>query len=559
MRCVRPGSQTATGVSPPAPEVSHATWQTRGMDLAATGRRWAIATPHTAATEAGAAAFERGGNALDAALAAATTLAVVYPHNCGVGGDLFAVVQRAAEEGGQILAVNSSGRAPRGADPDALRAEHGNVMPLRGPAPVTVPGAVAGWEALHDLGASLPWEDHLTAAVWAAHDGFTLPDSIHEWHGLPATKVAFGADPGMARIFYPDGVALGPGATIRQAALGRTLEAIAAGGAQALYRGAIGAAYVSGLRALGSPITTDDLAPHAASVLAPLIGSWRDLHVRVAPPNSQGYSLLQILSAAERLGLDPDPCGPDAGIWARVFLAAERDVRRHLADPDRMSVHPSTLLSDGHLAAFCDEVRADLTSEPGVSKPGGDTIALVTADAGGRAVSLIQSLFHSYGAGILEPTTGIIASDRGACFTLEPDRPSTFTPGALPPHTLLPALVHDDRGVAAVMGTMGGYQQPQIDAQTISGVFALGRSPAEAVAAPRFIVDDLPEAGALPEVVAEAGVPEDASAMIEATGLAIRRTHDLDDWVGHAQAIRVTSDGFEAGSDPRAHGGALAG
>jgi gamma-glutamyltranspeptidase len=529
------------------------------MGLAATGRRWAIAAPHAAASEAGARAFERGGNAFDAALAAAVTLAVVYPHNCGVGGDLFAVVQRAQGDGGQILAVRSSGRAPRGADPGALRAEHGPTMPLRGPAPITVPGAVAGWEMLHGLGAALPWTAAFEGAITAAHDGFQLPASLHDWHAMPDTQAVFSGDPGMAAIFYPEGAALGPGALVRQPALGRTLEALASGGAEALYRGPVGAAYVAGLRAAGSSIAPEDLAAHEAVAASPLIGPWRDLHVRVAPPNSQGYSLLQILAAAERLRLDPDPTGADAGRWARVFLAAERDVRRHLADPDRMDVHPSTLLGDGHLAGFCDEVRAPLTPAAGVPKPGGDTIALVTADGDGRAVSLIQSLFHSYGAGILEPSTGIIAGDRGACFTLEPGHAGTFAPGALPPHTLLPLLVHDARGLAAVAGTMGGYQQAQIDAQTVAGVFVAHRSAAEAVAAPRFIVDDLPEDDTLPEAVAEAGIAAEAAEAIAREGLEVRRTHDLDDWVGHAQMIRVTAEGLEAGSDPRAHGAALAG
>ena len=501
------------------------------MDLAATGRRWAIAAPHTAATQAGAEAFERGGNAIDAALAAAITLAVVYPHNCGVGGDLFALVQRADEDGGQILAVNSSGRSPRGADP----------------------------EALHGLGASLPWDEHLAAGIRAAHEGFALAESSAAWHASSAAVETFAPYPGMAAIFYSDGVALGPGALVRQPALGRSLEAIAAGGSDALYRGPVGAAYVAGLRAAGSSIAEEDLAAHETSVLPPLIGAWRDLHVRVAPPNSQGYSLLQILAAAERLGIDPDPCGRDAGTWARIFLAAERDVRRHLGDPDRMDVHPSTLLSDGHLAGFCDEIQEPLTSARGPAKPSGDTIALVAADERGHAVSLIQSLFHGYGAGILEPTTGIVAGDRGACFTLEPGRPGSFAPGALPPHTLLPVLVHRQIGLAGVCGTMGGFQQPQIDAQTIAGVFALGRSAAEGVASPRFIVDDLPAAEDVPEAVAEAGVSQAAVAAISAAGFPVRRTHDLDDWVGHAHVIRVGSQGFEAGSDPRAHGGALAG
>jgi gamma-glutamyltranspeptidase/glutathione hydrolase len=529
------------------------------MDLSATGRSWAIATPHTAATEAGAAAFERGGTAIDAALAAAITLAVVYPHNCGVGGDLFALVQRADAEGGQILAVNSSGRAPRAADPDALRAAHGSTMPLRGPATVVVPGAVAGWEALHALGARLPWAEHFVEAIGWAHGGITMPLDLREWHGLPTTIETFASDPGMAEIFFPGGSIHPVGSPVRQPALGRTLEALAAGGAEALYRGPIGAAYASGLAAAGAPITREDLAAHQPLTLPPLIGAWRDLHVRVAPPNSPGYSLLQILAAADRLGLDPDPSGPDAGTWARIFLAAERDVRRHLGDPAHMDVHPPTLLSDGHLAAFCDEVREDLGTDRGLPKPGGDTIALVAADAEGHAVSLIQSLFHSYGSGILEPTTGIIASDRGACFTLEGDRPGSYRPGTLPPHTLLPALVHGGLGLRAVVGTMGGYQQPQIDAQTIAGALALGRSAAEAVRAPRFVVDDLPSGDALPGAIAEAGVPDTAVEAIEARGLQVARTHDLDDDLGHAQFILATRDGFAAGSDPRAHGGALAG
>jgi gamma-glutamyltranspeptidase/glutathione hydrolase len=337
------------------------------------------------------------------------------------------------------------------------------------------------------------------------------------------------------------------------------LGALAAGGAEALYRGAVGAAYARGLRAAGSPITAEDLAAHRAELLPPLIGAWRGLQVRVTPPNSQGYSLLQILTVAERLGLDPDPNGSDAGTWARIFLAAERDVRAHLGDPTRMDPGVAALLADPHVEAFIDAARAPLTAGTRTARPGGDTIALVTADAEGNAVSLIQSLFHGYGAGILEPETGIVANDRAACCTLAPGRPGSFVPGVLPPHTLLPLLVHGGLGLAAVGGTMGGYQQPQIDAQVLAGALAAGRSAGEAVRAPRWIVADLPDGDGPPEVVAEAGVPDAAIAAIAAEGFEVRRTRDLDDWVGHAQLIRVEGGRFTAGSDPRAHGGALAG
>ncbi|MGZ4150125.1 MAG: gamma-glutamyltransferase family protein, partial [Actinomycetota bacterium] len=430
----------------------------------ATGPRWAIATPHLAATEAGAAAFERGGNAIDAALAAAVTLAVVYPHMCGVGGDLFAVVERRGHEGGDTLSVNSGGRAPRAADPEALRAAHGAMMPVRGPAPITVPGAVAGWEALHRLGARLGWAQAFDAGIAAAYDGVQMPASLAQTLAEPDARALFGADPGMAGIFYPGGTPIAAGEPFANPALGRTLETIAGGGAEALYRGEVGAAYVRGLRAAGSPIAEEDLAGHEAEILSPLSGRFRDLHVQVAPPNSQGFSLLQILAAVERLEIDPDPHGPDAGMLARVFAVALRDVVRHLADPDRMTTHVSTLLDDGHLAALCDEARGDLDELFAPAKPNGDTIALVAADAEGHAVSLIQSLFHGFGSGILEPDTGIVAHDRGACFTLAADLPNTFAPGARPLHTLLPALVHREGALVGVAGTMGGYQQAQIDA-----------------------------------------------------------------------------------------------
>jgi gamma-glutamyltranspeptidase/glutathione hydrolase len=183
----------------------------------------------------------------------------------------------------------------------------------------------------------------------------------------------------------------------------------------------------------------------------------------------------------------------------------------------------------------------------------------VTADAEGHAVSLIQSLFHGFGSGILEPVTGIVAHDRGACFTLAADLPNTFAPGARPLHTLLPALVHREGALVGVAGTMGGYQQAQIDTQTIVRAFALGQSPEDAVAAPRFIVDDLPEGGGIPAAVAEADVPAPAVEAIDAAGLAVDRVGSRDPWVGHAHLIRLRDGALEAGSDPRADGGALAG
>ena len=251
--------------------------------------------------------------------------------------------------------------------------------------------------------------------------------------------------------------------------------------------------------------------------------------------------------------IDPDLDGPDAGRIARVIEAANGDRDRHLADPDRMAVHPSTLLDDGHLAGLADQVR---DPAPARARPDGDTIALVTADAEGNAVSLIQSLFWGFGSGILEPETGIAAQNRGACFTLEPGHPNRFAPGVRPFHTLMPVLVHRAGELAGVAGTMGGYQQPQINLHTLTRAFVAGKHPADAVAAPRWVVLGADEGRSPTQIAVEPGVPEAATVALRDAG-AFELTEE--DAFGHAHLIRRGLDGFEVGSDPRADGSAEAG
>lgn len=523
------------------------------MELHAVGSRWAVATPHTLATEAGAAAFERGGNAVDAALAAAVTLAVGYPHNCGVGGDLFALVQR---PDGATIAINASGRAPAGVDPDALRTRYGRAMPEVGPDSITIPGAVSGWATLHEEGARLPWAEAFGTAIALAYGGVAVSRSLSR--ALSEREALLAADPGMADVFFRDGAPLPPGALFRQSALGATLQRIADEGPGVLYGGAIGERYAAGLHAAGSPIVVNDLAAHSADVVAPLSARYRDLDVRVVPPNSQGFALLEMLALVERLGIDPDPLGPDTGVLALAFAAANRDRDHHLADADAMRVHVSTLLDDGHLAGLADRIRDAVPPEAlsGHRRGSGDTIALVTADADGWAVSLIQSLWDSFGSAILEPETGIVAHDRGGCFTLEPGHPNEVAPGKRPFHTLMPVLVHHDGRLAAVAGSMGGASQPQINAQNLIRAFDLGMGAGETIAAPRWTVWGQPHDGI---VRAEGSVPNATTARLEEVGFRIDRLDDVDESVGHAHVILARPDGmFDVGSDPRADGGALA-
>ncbi len=528
------------------------------MGRAAGGERWAIATPHALATEAGGVAFERGGNALDAAIAAAITLAVVYPHMCGVGGDLFALIQQPE---GDAVAVNAGGRAPARADPGAAAAAGGGAMPARGPHSVTVPGAVSGWEALHRLGARLPWPDLFTQAVALAHGGVAVSRSLAAaLAGADAPRDP-AADP-LAAVFSPEGSPLPEGALVRQPALGATLRHLAAEGADALYRGEVGARYAAGLAEAGVPIDPEDLAAHRVDLGSPLRARYRDVDVLAHPPNSQGFVLLEILAVIHRLGIDPDPLGPDVATLARLFRAASRDRDLHLADPDAMRLHPSTLLEDGHLAALADEARAGWAAdaEGGHSaSASGDTIALVAADDEGRAVSLIQSLFGGFGSGILEPSTGIVAHNRGACFTLDPAHPNVLAPRKRPAHTLVPVLVQRAGRFEAAAGTMGGFGQPQINAMNLIRAFDLGLSPADAVAAPRWLVGGMERGTRGPRVKAEGDVPEIVRTRLQEAGFGVDTIGEQDEAVGHAHLIRLGTAGFIAGSDPRSDGGALAG
>lgn len=511
--------------------------------LSGRGSRFAIATPHERATAEGLAAFEAGGSAIDAALAAATTLAVVYPHMCGVGGDLFALVQ---EPDGRTIALNASGAAPAAIDVERIRARHAR-MPTHGPLTITVPGAVSGWALLAERWSRLGLVRAFEPAIAAAREGVPVARSLAA--ALEEDAERLRADPGLAAVFFPDGGPLTEGETFADHALAATLEALREHGPAALYGGAVGERLVEGLRALGSPIALEDLARHRPELDSPLIGRYRDLHVRVVPPTSQGFALLQILAAVELLGLEPDPLGPDAAALAEIFRQTAADRDRHNADPRFARVPVGDLLDEGHLAGLAEAAREHLAP-----RPSGDTIALVAADGEGWAISLIQSLYDGFGSGIREPETGIICHNRGSAFVLDPDHPNVLAGGKRPAHTLMPVLVHRDGRLAAVSGSMGGGAQPQINAMSILRAFDLGMDLGEVLAAPRWLVGGM-ELHPDRTVEAEARVPASVLGALAEAGYEPRILAPLDEGVGHAHLIRVARDGtLEAATDPRADG-----
>jgi gamma-glutamyltranspeptidase len=278
--------------------------------------------------------------------------------------------------------------------------------------------------------------------------------------------------------------------------------------------------------------------------------------VNVAPPNSQGFALLQALAAIERLEIDPDPLGPDAGVLAEVFRTVGIDRDAHNADPRYAHVPVGTLLDEPHLAGIVDRVRDPHVRESAISSFKDDTVALVAADHTGLAITLIQSLYAGFGSGILEPTTGVVLHSRGSAFSLDPTHPNAIAGGKRPAHTLLPVVVEREGRLAAVTGTMGGGGQPQIDAMSIVRSFDLGMDAGSAVAAPRWLVGGMELGSTERALIAEARVPVSTRRAFEGAGYRVETVGDVDEDVGHAHLIRVRDDGsFDAGSDPRADGG----
>jgi gamma-glutamyltranspeptidase len=508
-------------------------------------RPFAIATPHRAATAAGRAAFAAGGNAVDAALAAACTLTVVYPHMCAVGGDVMALVHD-----GRAHAVNGSGRAALSLPRDAVR---GGVA-IRGVDTITVPGAVAAWRTLAERWGTVPLARALEGAAALALEGVPVAPALGR--SLAANPGLIAADRGLAAVFAPAGSVLCEGDLLVQERLGQTLRRLAAHGADDLYRGETAARLIAGLRERGSHLSLADLDAHRTDVEPVLRRTIGDEDVLTMGPNSQGFSLPQILAAVDHMELR-DPLATEAPLLAAIFRESARDRDRHLADPAAMDRPVEELLSGAHIAGLA--ARAVAASAGPVARPhaDGDTVALVAADGSGLAVSLIQSIYFGFGSGVLEPDTGILLHNRGACFSADPDSPNALGPGKRPLHTLMPVVLTRGGRVRWVAGTMGGHAQAQIHAQMLLRRRA-GGDPETAVSSPRFVVGELGAADA-----GEVCLEEDfaaARAAFEQAGQAPALMPRWDDSAGHAHAIAVRPDGsFNAASDPRADGGASTG
>jgi gamma-glutamyltranspeptidase/glutathione hydrolase len=522
--------------------------------FSARGAKYAVATPHTAATQAAVAAFAAGGNAVDAAVAANAVLAVVYPHMCGIGGDLFAVI--ANGDGATVL--NGSGAAALAIDADRVKQEYG-AMPVHGPLSVSVPGTIAAWADLVGSYGRLPFGAALKPAFAHAQDGIPVAASVARAIVKHADRLA--ADSGMRSLFLPNGHALGERDQLRQPALAATLRAIADAGPEAFYDGPIGQRFVSGLRKLGSPLTPDDLRRHATETVAPLERPYRGHDVLVPPPNSQGFVLEEILGCIEQGHVEPDHLGREAPLIALLFLLASGDRDRFLADPRRTAVPIDTILSAQHAREVLDDARRGIAPKAVGQPASGDTVGIVAADESGLWVSINQSLYNAFGSGILESETGIIAHNRGSYFSLDRDALNFLQGGKRPAHTLMPVLLRKDGAPMIASATMGGSAHAQIHAELLMAIIDQGRDALSAIDLPRWLVGGLRlQQDGASGVVAERRVADSVRASLTRAGIAVDLLGEWDEEVGHAQLIVREPDGrFHAASDPRADGAAACG
>ncbi len=509
------------------------------MSPAAAFVRGCVASPHHLASEVGARVLADGGNALDAAVATNLTLGVVAPYLCGYGGDLFAMVWRDG-----LHAYNGSGRAPAAATIDQIRA-HTEDMPTFGPLTVTVPGAVRGWFDLLERFGTRPFGELAAPALAFARAGFALSEAA-------AGAIAGAAEQIDDETWQAVYAGATPGGAFVQADLARTIERLIADGPDAFYRGPIADAVVERLRAGGSAMTMDDLAEHAGDALEPVSARYRGVDIHELPPNTQGVTALQALLIVEALDV------PDHGVERDHLLieATKRalaDRAAHVGDPSAMRLSPGDLLGDARIGAHVAAIDAARASAPApVEALGGGTAYLCAADADGMAVSLIQSNYMGFGAGVTVPGWGINLHNRGASFTLRPDDVNAIGPGKRPLHTLIPAMAFRNGRPWLVFGTMGGDGQAQIHLQLLSRIVDDGADLQDAIDAPRWVVSPADWS-----VVGEGRFGEAWFEGLRARGHTVVPVPDHDWITGHAHAIAFTDDGTLGATDPRAEGAVL--
>jgi gamma-glutamyltranspeptidase/glutathione hydrolase len=531
-----------------------------------------VATPHYLASAAGLNVLQLGGSAVDAAIAANAVLCVVYPHMAGLGGDGFWLI--AEPETRRVHGLNASGPAARKATLDYYRPRaKDNEIPARGPLSIlTVPGAIDGWRLAHERFGRLAWEDLFDSAIAYARDGMPVSRSLADW--LVQDEPILTNYKPTAAIFLPNRRVPREGERLVQGDLARSLEAIASEGARkSFYEGAIAEHLCSALQPQGSPLSVEDFAEFHAEWVEPISANYRGYEVCELPPNTQGFTALQILKLIE--GYDVTAWGDGTADYyhhmAEAVKVAFADREEWLTDPRFVDIPVKRLISPAYIeerrhlinpehALNIADVPAGIPYEHPHERraPDGDTCYFCAADRNGMVVSLIQSIYHDFGSAVIGGETGIILQNRGAFFALDENHPNHLQPGKRTFHTLIPALMMRDGHPYLAFGSMGGEGQPQSQAALVTRIVDLGYDVQQAIEAPRWLMGRTWGTRSR-NMSLEGRISDEVVRELKRRGQPVQMVTDWNDNLGHAHAIRVDrKEGlFEGGADPRGDGAAL--
>lgn len=513
-----------------------------------------VSTSHPRAAQAGLSMIARGGNAVDAAIAAAAVMAIVEPCSNGLGSDAFCILW----DGKGLHGLNASGFSPAAWTPDYFRAKYGadaKTLPQRGWDAVTVPGAVASWVALSERFGKLPFADLLEPAIAIAERGFLVSTNVqHKW-AAAATLPQLTSQPGFKEVFLPKGRAPFVGEHVTMPGAARALRLIGETKGEAFYRGEIAEALEANAKANGGALTAADMAAYAPDWVTPVAQDYRGYTVHEIPPNGQGITALMalgILSHFDLSGMHVD--GVEAQhLQIEAIKLAFADVYRYVADPRAMEISPADMLDPAYLAdraRLIDPRRAQRFA-PGNPVRGG-TIYLTAADSSGMMVSFIQSNYQGFGSGVVLPEWGVSLQNRGFGFSLNPERANVVAPRKRPFQTIIPGFLTKDGQPVMSFGVMGGNMQPQGHVQTLVRMLDFAQNPQAACDAPRWRFDE----GL--SINLEPGNSPELLDGLAALGHEVAVLNDTYQDFGAGQFIWRMGDpaveGYAAASDPRRDG-----
>ncbi|MEA2910073.1 MAG: gamma-glutamyltranspeptidase / glutathione hydrolase [Bradyrhizobium sp.] len=508
-----------------------------------------VATSHPLAALTAIEVLRSGGTAADAAVAACALLGVIEPQSTGIGGDCFALVQPRGE--GKIVAYNGSGRAPMAATPEWYLERNIHAIPLTSAHAVSIPGAIDAWETILRDHGKLGLDSLLQPAIKAAEEGYVVaPRIAFDWKNQ-FEKLKNGTN--TTRYLLPHGKAAVAGDVIHQPELGRTLRAIAKGGRDAFYTGAIAEDMVETLRGIGGLHTLDDFAAHSTETTVPIGTLYKGHDVWQCPPNGPGITMLVMLNILSRFDLTKfaslsiERFHLEAEAARIAYMMREQ----HIGDPAHVNVDVARILTEEFAEEYGSKIRMDrLLDLPSVSPPmNPSTVYITVVDKDRNVCSFINSIAHSFGSAIVSNNTGILLQNRGGGFRVQPGHPNCIAPGKRPLHTIIPSLVTKAGRAVMPFGVMGGQYQPVGQVHVLTNMLDYGCDVQEAIDMPRGLhyegVYQL-----------EDGVPADIVAGLKKLGY---KTTSVVGPLGGGQAIWIDWDKgtLIGGSDPRKDGCAL--